>query len=227
MNPASRIYDLLLTLQGAKDKNKSLLEAYKTVLNAEDIYRVYDILHMYQSNLLKIKKEIKLLKKADRYKKLFLDVEKLVLPTNMQVPLSQYDQILTQITPQFMILADSFENPKYHENDVGKELEAFLGELDVFLENVMKTNMDKRTRYIYIVVVGKLKQAILNYKYIGIEAVAKEMAAFECIAKEDKKASAVYKRLLHIVNRAKEVKDAVAFLSESVDDIMEYIRLLG
>ena len=142
-----------------------------------------------------------------------------VLPVSLEPYISQYKDVLSSIVPQFMILSDSFENPKYHENDVREELDNFSVELDNFLQNMMSSDIDDKTKEILIVVVHKLKLSLVNYKFIGIAALQENILFFECILGKTENGKNIFQKLLGIVKVAKDTKEAAAFMANSIDEM--------
>lgn len=219
MNPASRLYEFLIALQKRSKENVKLIEIYKDIFNTDDLYKIYKILELFQINLQDIEKEIVSLGRKDRYKILIDQVKVFVLPISLEPYISQYQAVLSNIVPQFMILSDSFANPKYHENDVSEGLDNFSLELDNFLQNIMNSGIDLKTKEILILIVHKLKLSIVNYKFIGISALQENILFFECILNKTEKGKSIFQKLLGIVKVAKDTKEATAFMAQNIDEI--------
>lgn len=219
MNPASRLYDFLLLLQKESSQNTKIIDTYKKVLQTDSIYRIFELLHFYQINLTIIEKELENSGKIDRYKQLLNAIKIFILPTTLEPNISQHKAVLNSITPQFMILADAFENPKYHENTIDKDLEKFIIELDKFLKNISNLEIDDDSKKILVIVVHKIKLSIDNYRYIGIEALQESLLSFGCILKKNEKSKTLLTTLINIVKKARETKEFYAFLSNEINDI--------
>ncbi len=226
MNPASRLYEFLHQLHERSSQNIKLIDAYMKILESEDLYKIYEILHFYQQNLLIIEKEIERMEESQKYSQIIDGVKKFILPTNLDVSLNQHRQLLEKLDLSFMILADSFKVPKYQENDISKELEDFSKELDAFLENIMTLEMDDVTKKTFVFVVHKLKSSIANYRYLGIAALQEDMLIFKCIFQENEETKSMYDKFIGIVKKAKDIKGAIAFMSDTADEVQELFNLL-
>lgn len=209
MNPASRVYSFIDSVKKMpKDSNTRLLDLYSKLFNVKSVHDLCVIFIKLSSDAYKVRDILTESGRYEKYTKLCETIESITMPTNLDAGYQHVSEKFDYAEPLMMVLSDSFDVPKYAEEDISDQIDGIQQKIDEFMRSVGELDIDKDTKILFATATYRLKMAVDFYKFGGKDAIAEAMAIFKCITKDTPEA----KPLIDIVEQALSMAASTATL---------------
>jgi len=208
-NPAKIIYTFVLSIDKNSRNTSTMIEAYKTIFGVNNIFQVYERLHIIDNQIALLEKILENSGKLQNYKNMIRDTKNLVHMVNLTQSPQGIKQIISNIKPLYMVLADAL----WDSVDVKEDIDSVIKDIDDFIKSVKaSSSLKSKEKIIIVKVTNNLKEALELYQIGGYDRLIEALKTFECFTKDDKKASSIYKKIEAFMDKASKVKSGIETL---------------
>lgn len=216
MNPASRIFNVVDSLNNINNKSMRLVDAYKEVFKCDTLPSVYKALVLLDKEVSLLENIFISSKKQEKYKELISSLRKISTPENFGANIVHIDSYIKTVLPKLDVLSDALESHIVEEVDISKKLSPILSDLDNFMSKIMDLDVDDNTKVTYLKISSLLKESISYYHITGTKEVNFVLKQFDCITKDIPDAKPISQNLSNALSDAANLSTLLGFVAGTV-----------
>jgi len=216
MNPASRIFNIVSSLNKITNKTTKLSEAYKDIFVCDTILSVYKALILFDNEVSILENIFISSNKQEKYKSLIKLLRKISIPLNLDISLASLDNVFLTILPKLDVLSDALELHSTEEVNISEQLNPILNDIDSFMQRVLQLDIDEESKITYLKVTSLLKESITHYHITGTKEVNYVLRQFKCLTNDIPEAQNIYTKISTVIADAANLSTIIGFTAGSI-----------